>query len=149
MVQKIAALLLALPLGLAAQNPVFTAPTKGVVAKVTIMAISSTVHQAFAGNQDTYLADVALKEGHEMARVIDLYSGNGSPIRRSVLLDRKQLAMHLVRQPNCDIVSSKFFLGPTDYDVFDAASRSALSANPDAVLPCYRVVHDQTKLAKN
>lgn len=144
-----AALLLVLPLGLAAQNPVFTTPTKNLTAKVSIMAISTSVRQEFAGNQDVYLADVTLKDGHQTARLIDLYSGNGSPIRRSILVDRKQLLMHLVRKPSCDIPSSKFFLGRTDYDIFDTASREALTATPDATLPCYLVIHDKTRLAKN
>ena len=144
-----AALLLLTPFSLAAENPVFTVPTKKLTAKVSIMAISTSIHQAFAGNQDTYLADVALKDGHETARLIDRYSGNGDPIRRSVLVDRKQLVMHLVRYPGCDIPASKFFLGRTDYDVFDAASRTVLTEKPDAIIPCYHVVHDQTKLAKN
>ncbi|SFR99836.1 hypothetical protein SAMN05421771_0422 [Granulicella pectinivorans] len=149
MTRLLAALALLLPLGLAAQNPVFVTPTKNVVAKVSIMAISTSIHQAFAGNQDTYLADVALKDGHQTARLIDRYSGNGDPIRRSILTDRKQLVMHLIRKPSCDMVSSSFFLGRTDYDVFDTASRLALSQTPDAVIPCYLVVHDHTKLAKN
>jgi len=149
MTRRLAALALLLPLGLAAQNPVFFTPQKNVVAKVSIMAISTSVHQAFAGNQDTYLADVALKDGHQTARLIDRYGGNGDPIRRSILLDRKQLVMHLIRKPSCDIVSSNLFLGRTDYDIFDTASRTALAQTPDAVLPCYYVVHELTKLAKN
>jgi hypothetical protein len=144
-----AALLIALPFGLAAQNPVFTTPGKGLTAKVSIMAISTAVHQEFAGNQDTYLADVTLKDGHQTARLIDLYSGNGSPIRRSILIDREQLVMHLIRKPSCDIPTAKFFLGRTDYDVFDAGSRTLLASNPpDATIPCYLVDHDKTKLAK-
>jgi hypothetical protein len=149
MTRRLAALALLLPLGLAAQNPVFFTPQKNVVAKVSIMAISTSVHQAFAGNQDTYLADVALKDGHQTARLIDRYGGSGDPIRRSILLDRKQLVMHLIRKPSCDIVSSNLFLGRTDYDIFDTASRTALAQTPDAVLPCYYVVHELTKLAKN
>jgi hypothetical protein len=144
-----AALLIALPLSLFAQNPVFTTPTKNVVAKVSIMAISTTIHQAFAGNQETYLADVSLKDGHQTARLIDLYSGNGDPIRRSLLTDRKQFVMHLVRQPSCDIASNHFFLDRSDYNVFDTASRLALSQTPDAILPCYLIVHDKTRIAKN
>jgi hypothetical protein len=144
------ALPLVLPLGLAAQNPVFILPSKRVTAKVNIMAISTSAHQEFAGNQDVYLADVALKDGHETARLIDLYSGNGNPIRRSILVERKQFVMQLVRKPSCDIRVSNFFLGRTDYDVFDTASRSLLASTPqDSVIPCYLVDHDKTKLAKN
>jgi hypothetical protein len=144
-----AALLLVLPLVLAAQNPVYITPGKQLVAKVAIMAIGTAVHQEFAGNQDTYLADVALKDGHRTARLIDLYSGNGSPIRRSLLTERKPFVMHLIRQPNCDVASGRFFLGRTDYNVFDTASRAALAENPEANIPCYLVVHDKTRLAKN
>ena len=144
-----AALLFVLPLGLAAQNPVYLTPAKGVTAKVSIMALGTGVHQAFAGNQETYLADVALKDGHAMARLIDLYSGSGDPIRRSLLIDRKQFQMQLIRKPSCDIVTDKFFLGSTDQNIFDTASRTALAQNPGAVLPCYLVVHDKTKLVKN
>lgn len=144
------ALLLALPLGLTAQNPVFTTPTRKLTAKVSIMAISTAVHQEFAGNQDTYLADVTLKDGHQTARLIDLYSGNGSPIRRSILVERKQLVMHLIRKPSCDLPTANFFLGRTDYDVFDAGSRTLLDSSPaDTIIPCYLVVHDKTRLAKN
>ena len=149
MTRLLAAVFLAVsPLGLLAQNPVYDIPAKGIVANVSIMAIGTSIHQAFAGNQETYLADVALKDGHQTARLIDLYSGNGNAIRRSLLTDRREFVMRLIRKPSCDIAANKFFLGRTDYDIFDTASRTALAQNGDNPIPCYMVVHEATRLAR-
>lgn len=142
-----AALSLVAPLAAVAQNPVYTNPDKQIPAKVSIMAISTAVHQQFAGNQDTYLADVALKDGHQTARLIDLYSGAGSPIRRSLLTERRQFVMYLIRKHSCDIPNTNFFLDQTGYNIFDTSAPQALAATPD--VPCYMVVHDRTRLVKN
>jgi hypothetical protein len=43
------------------QNSVYTTPTSKQNATVTIMALSTSVHHDFAGNQQIYLADIELK----------------------------------------------------------------------------------------
>jgi hypothetical protein len=147
------ALLLALPLMGAtcslAQNPVFELAAKQQSAKVTIMAISVSVHHGYAGNREVYLADVELKgSSHQLAKVVDSYAASGVPIRRSILAERHVLEMRLIRDAECDTTGRDFFLGADDANLFDGATRAALQEKASAILPCFTAVHDATRLAK-
>ncbi len=114
----------------------------------TISAVSTSVHLN-SGNQEVYLADIAFKgNAHQLAKLVDTYSSGGSPILRSVLLERRLLQMTLIRNPTCDATGQSFFLGAGDSNVFDAGARSTLKELASETIPCFTVVHDATRLAK-
>ena len=132
-----------------AQNPVFETKAKERGATVSIMALTSAVHRGFSGNEDTYLADVGFKQGeHELARLVDFYPASANPIQRSVLTERHGLKMRLTRTPNCDTAYRNAMVATRDTNIFDASIRSTLSGQPDEVIPCFKVTHDSTRLAK-
>jgi hypothetical protein len=134
---------------LPAQKTVYetTPPQRG--ARVTILALSTSVHQNFAGNQDTFLADIAFKDGdHQTARLIDQYPSADSPIQRTLFTDHRQFNMRLIRTPRCDAPAKDFFLYAGDAYVYDGSARTTLAADPSAMIPCYKIVHRQTKLVK-
>ena len=134
---------------LSAQDIVYKAPQKGANAKVSIYALNNYVHQAFAGNQDIYLADIAFKDGqHQTARLVDLYSGAGSPIRHVLLTDHRVFRMRLIRTPDCDTPARSMLLGTYDQNIFDAGARTAIAGDPEASIPCFRIIHEDTKIIK-
>ena len=132
-----------------AQNPVFETKVKERGATVSIMALTSVVHRGFSGNEDIYLADIGFKQGeHELARLVDFYPASANPIQRSVLTERQNLKMRLTRTTNCDTPYKNVMVATREANIFDASVRTALSGQPDEVLPCFRVAHDATRLAK-
>jgi hypothetical protein len=133
-----------------------TAQTKNVFgdyakahkATVSILAVSTSTHQSWAGNQDVYLADISIKDGdHQLAKVVDQYEGYGYPIRPAVLRDRELLKMQIVRVTECDTLGSKIFL-PADARVFDASTRDTLRSHAGDMIPCYRTLHKTIKIIK-
>jgi hypothetical protein len=131
------------------QNPVYTTPTIKQSATVTIMALSTSVHHGFAGNQEIYLADIELKgKGHQVAKLVDSYSPSGPQIRRSILIEHHPLRMTLVRDADCDTTGQRFFLGTDEANIFDAATRDALKDHATEPIPCFNVIHEATRLAK-
>jgi len=134
---------------LSAQDIVYKASQKGATAKVSIYALNNYVHQAFAGNEDIYLADVTFKNApHQTARLVDLYSGYGSPIRHTLLADRRLFEMRLIRTPDCDTPARSMLLGTYDQNIFDQGAHTALAGDPEASIPCFRIVHEDTKILK-
>jgi hypothetical protein len=132
-----------------AQDIVYKAPQKGAPARVTIYALNNYVHQAFAGNEDIYLADVTFKnQPHQTARLVDLYSGYGSPIRHTLLAERRLFEMRLIRTPDCDTPARSMLLGTYDRNIFDQGARTALAGDPEAAIPCFRIIHEDTKIVK-
>jgi hypothetical protein len=133
----------------APQNPVFETKIKERQATVSIMALTAVTHRGFSGNQDTYLADIGFKQGeHELARLVDFYPQAANPIQRSILTDRHTLKMRLTRTPNCDAPYKDLLVATPSANIFDTSIRSTLAAQPDEVVPCFKVNHDATKLAK-
>ena len=131
------------------QNPVFETKVRERTATVNIMALTAVTHRGFSGNQDTYLADIGFKQGeHELARLVDFYPQAANPIQRSVLSDRHALKMRLTRTPVCDIPYKDVLVATPSANIFDASIRSTLAAQPDEVLPCFKVAHDATRLTK-
>ena len=123
----------------AERRSVFGNQSKPLKAKVSILAVSSSSRQSFAGNQEIYLADVQLKDGsHQFARLIDQYPGYGLPIRDSVLKAHPMLQMKVTREPECDLPGSRIYLGKVESAVFDGSVRDSLAAHRGrrcAVLP--------------
>ena len=68
-------------------------------------------------------------------------------MRQALLREHRTLQMELIRYEQCDVKAQEFFL-PNDPDmVFDANVRTELNG-AETIIPCYRVVHDATRLAK-
>ncbi|WP_128912130.1 hypothetical protein [Granulicella sibirica] len=144
-----AALSLAARLPGIAQKTVYETTPPQRSATVTVLALSTAVHQGFAGNQDTFLADIAFKDGdHQTARLIDLYPSSDNPIQRTLFTAHRQFHMRLIRTPRCDGPAKDFFLYQGDAYVYDGSARTTLAADPSALIPCYKIVHTQTKLIK-
>lgn len=83
-----------------------------------------------------------------MAKLMDTYSADGSPILASVLAERRPLLMTLSRNPECDAAGGSFLLGGPDAKIFDPRAAAALRAHASDVLPCFTVDHEATRLAK-
>jgi hypothetical protein len=133
-----------------AQNPVYELAAKPQSARVTIMALSASMHSAaYAGNQEVYLANIELKGGsHQLAKLVDTYPPAARPIRRAILAERYPLRMRLVRNEDCDTSGQSFFLGEDDANLFDASSRNVLKDNAAVRIPCFNVLHNATRLGK-
>ena len=131
------------------QNPVFETRAKERGATVSIMALTSAVHRGFSGNEDVYLADIGFKQGeHELARLVDFYPASATGIQRGILTERHSLKMRLTRTPNCDTAYRNAMVATPEANIFDGAVRAKLSAQPDEVIPCFKVNHDATRLLK-
>lgn len=131
-----------------AENPVYDYAAKHQKAEVSVLAISSSIHQS-SGNQEIYLADIHLNgTAHQMAKLVDVYPPMDMPIQRSVLIDRHVLRVTLTRNPECDATGQSFFLALGDSNIFDASTRSALNQQASEKIPCYNVLHGATRLAK-
>jgi hypothetical protein len=131
-----------------AQNPVYDTPNPQRV-EVSILAISSSI-KAGGGNQEIYLADVRFGANtHQMAKLVDAYSRlYSSPIQRFVLVNRHPLRMTLVRDSSCDSTGNDFFLAPGDSNIFDPSTRNVLKDKASEEIPCFKVIHEATRLAK-
>jgi hypothetical protein len=135
--------------GAIAENPVYDFTAKQQKAEVSILAISSSVHSGAGGNQEIYLANIVLRGGaHQMAKLVDAYPSLYFSIQRSILTDRHLLRMTLVRNTTCDSIGKGFFLEPDDTNIFDPSARSALNDQASERIPCFKVIHDATRLAK-
>ena len=73
------------------------------------MALVSAAHTAYAGNQDTYVGRLYLphdkgveKDEGRLALLVDRYSGAGERIRRSALVEHRELEMRVRRDESCD-----------------------------------------------
>ncbi len=137
-------------LGVCAERPsAFTNQSKPEQATVTMLALSSSSRQSFAGNREIYLARLrAGKEDHQFVRLVDQYPGYGLPIRDSLLRGRTLFSLKVTREPDCDLPGSQISLAPTDQVVFDGSVRDTLAAHQVDLVPCYKALHNTIKLAK-
>ena len=118
-------------------------------AQVTLLAVSSSSRQSFAGNQEIYLADLQTKQGdHQFVRLVDQYPGYGLPIRDSLLRDGTLFTMRVTREPECDVPGAQIYLAPTDAVVFTASARDSLQARGTNLVPCYKALHSTIRIAK-
>ncbi|SEB61833.1 hypothetical protein [Terriglobus roseus] len=135
--------------GRAAKPSPFTNQSKPMTATVSILAMSSSSRQSFAGNQEVYLATVEVKGGgREFARVIDQYPGFGLPIRTSLLRDRTLFKMKVTREPECDLSGAKIFLTQGDSAIFDGSVRDTLRTHANDAVPCYKALHETIEITK-
>ncbi len=119
------------------------------MAEVTLLAVSSSSRQSFAGNQEIYLADLQTKQGdHQLVRLVDQYPGYGLPIRDSLLRDRTLFTMRVTREPECDLPGTQVFLAPTDQVVFSGSVRDSLQSRGTELVPCYKALHNTIRIAK-
>lgn len=133
----------------AARPTPFTNQSKPMKAHVRILAVSSTSHQSFAGNQDVYLADVSTKATeHQLVKLVDQYPGFGLPIRQDLLHNQQLFDMQVTREPECDAVATDIFLRPGDSVLYDASVRDTLTTHAADAIPCYKTLHQTIKLAK-
>jgi hypothetical protein len=126
----------------------FTNQSKPMTATVSILAMSSSSRQSFAGNQEIYLATVDVKGERRLARVIDQYPGFGLPIRTSLLRDRAIFKMKVTREPECDVPGAKIFLNQGDSAIFDGSVRDSLRTHANDSVPCYKALHQTIEIAK-
>jgi hypothetical protein len=130
------------------QNPVYDLNAKPEAVQVSILATSTSVHQNFAGSQEVYLADISSRrDAHRLAKLVDIYPSSELPIRRPLLIDRRLFGMKLTRDPECDATGDSFFLG-TESSIFDVDAPGLLRNHATAIIPCYKVDHHATRLAK-
>ncbi len=129
------------------QSP-FTNQSKPMKARVRILAVSSSSRQSFAGNQETYLADVELKGNHQFVKLVDQYPGFGLPIRRDLLRNQQVFGMKVTREPECDAPASTIYLRQGDATVFDGSVRDTLTTHAADAIPCYKTLHQTIALAK-
>ena len=73
---------------------------------------------------------------------------NGYSMRASLLRDHRTLKMHLIRQEQCDVIGQDFFLPRNPKRIFDESAQLRLKENAAMMIPCYLVVHEDTRLAK-
>jgi hypothetical protein len=129
------------------QNPVYEPAAKPQSAKVTILALSASLHSVYTATQEVYLADVEFKgRSHQLAKLVDTYPSAEQPIRRAILTEHHPLRMQLFRNEDCDATGQSFFLGDNDANLFDANSRNLLKNDAGATIPCYNVMHNATRL---
>ena len=127
----------------------FTNQSRPVSAQVTLLAVSSSSRQSFAGNQEVYLADLQTKDGdHQFVRLIDQYPSYGLPIRDSLLRNRTLFTIRVTREPECDVPGSQIFLAPSEKVVFNGAVRDTLQARGTEMVPCYRALHSTIQVTK-
>ena len=127
----------------------FTNQSKAEPARATMLAVSSSSRQSFAGNQEIYVAELQRRNGdRELVRLVDQYPGFGLGIRESLLRSRTLFSLRLTREPECDVVGSQVFLPSSDRAVFNPAVREALQARQADVVPCYRAIHGTIRIAK-
>ncbi len=146
----VGALLASCSLGAGAERPsAFTNQSKPKHATVTMLAVSTSSRQSFAGNREIYLADLATGKGeHQFVRLIDQYPGYGLPIRDSLLRDQTLFNLKVTREPECDLPGSQIVLAPTDRVVFNASVRDTLATHQADLVPCYKALHNTIRLAK-
>lgn len=127
----------------------FTNQSRPLSAQVTMLAVSSSSRQSFAGNQEIYLADLQTKKGDRVfVRLIDQYPGYGLPIRDSLLRDRTLLTMRVTREPECDLPAVQVFLAPSENVVFNESVRNTLQSRGSELVPCYKALHSTIRVAK-
>ncbi len=137
------------PIAVAATKPsAFANQSKPVKASATILAISSSSRQTFAGNQEIYLADLEIKGAHQFVRLIDQYPGFGLPIRTSLIRDRTVFSMQVTREPECDVPGSEIYLRDGASTVFNGSVRDSLASHQVDPVPCYKTLHQTISIAK-
>jgi hypothetical protein len=132
----------------ASKPSAFSNQSKPMTATVTVLALSSSSRQSFAGNQEVYLATVEVKGKREFARLIDQYPGFGLPIRTSLLRDRTLFKMKVTREPECDLPGAQIFLTQGDTAIYDASVRGSLQTHAADPVPCYRTLHQTIEISK-
>ncbi len=135
-------------IGSAAKPSAFANQSKPMKVKVTILAVSSSSRQSFAGNQEVYLADLETKGGHQFVRLIDQYPGFGLPIRQSLLRDRTLFKMQVSREPECDVPGSEIPLRPQGSAIYNGSVRDSLATHANDPIPCYKTLHQTIVVAK-
>jgi hypothetical protein len=129
------------------QSP-FANQSKPLKATATILAISSSSRQTFAGNQEVFLADLEIKGEHQFVRLIDQYPGFGLPIRTSLMKDRTLFKMQVTREPECDIPGAEIPLRDGASTIFNGSVRDSLLSHRGDTVPCYKTLHQTISIAK-
>ena len=135
---------------LTAQDAIYRAPIKPFKAVVRIVALSSSARQNFAGNQDTYFAEIhtGKEYGGRLVKLVDQYSDYDYPIRRSLLLAQRPLQMRLTRDESCDTRADYMHVSYELADTFDPSLPVRLEEQGTTLLPCFAVAHGATRLSK-
>ena len=115
---------------------------------MTILALSSSSRQTFAGNQDVYLVDIEIKGEHQFVRLIDQYPGFGLPIRTSLIQNRTVFKLRVTREPECDVPGAQIYLRQGEAVIFNGSVRDSLASRQTEPVPCYRSLHQTITVAK-
>jgi phosphopentomutase len=110
-------------------------------ATVTILALSSSSRQTFAGDQEIYLADLEIKGEHQFVRLIDQYPGFGLPIELSLIKNRTVFKLLVTREPECDVPGAQIYLRKGESEVFNGSVRDSLASRQTEAVPCYKTLH--------
>ena len=126
------------------QNPVYDRPVKELSVHVKILATSTAVHQNFAGNEYVYIANVtSSKLGTQMVKLVDKFPASEQPIRNDLLVEQRSFRMQISRDHSCDGA----FIG-NESQIYDASALKSLTPEERLQMPCYRIDHSATRLAK-
>ncbi len=144
--------------GLGAQGGgVYGGGGPAATARVEVVALVSSAHLAYAGNQDTYVGRVYLphdrgveRDEGRLALLVDRYSGAGERIRRSTLVAHQPLEMRLRRDESCDRRAREVSLKAKGAEVYQEDIRGILAERAEDPEPiaCYAVEHGATRLAR-
>ena len=124
-------------------------PKENPVAKpekitVTILAISTSTRQGFAGNEDNYLASLITQQGaSQLIRLSDWSKSAGSGVPAMAVGQKFHLLA--TRTPWCDSSSRNFFLPVS------AEERAQLLPidQGDLPIPCYRDQHESIRAVRD
>ncbi len=150
-----AAGMLGLSAGAGGQGGVYGPGAPAETARVEIVALVSAAHTAYAGNQDTYVGRIYLphdkgveKEEGRLALLVDRYSGAGERIRRSALVEHRELEMRVRRDESCDRRAKEVTLKAKGAEVYRDDLRGILQERADDPEPiaCFAVEHGATRL---
>jgi hypothetical protein len=139
-----------LTMGWAASKPkqsAFGSQSKPEKATATILALSSSSRQTFAGDQEIYLADLEIKGEHQFVRLIDQYPGFGLPIELSLIKSRTVFKLQVTREPECDVPGSQIYLRQGESVIFNGSVRDSLASRQTEPVPCYKTLHQTIAVA--
>ncbi len=132
----------------AAKQSPFANQSKPVKATATILAISSSSRQTFAGSQEIYLADLEIKGEHQFVRLIDQYPGFGLPVRQDLMKSQTLFKLQVTREPECDVPGAEIFLRDGGNTIFNGSVRDSLAQHHADPVPCYKTLHQTISIAK-
>lgn len=116
-------------------------------AHVQVLALVSSTHQVYAGDQQNFVAALLGKDGtEEPVLLVDQFRAAGDPIKPSLLRGHAKFGMRLTRQERCDHSAAETYTMLDPLKTYDAGVLEGLKEHGPAILPCFMVDHEQTRV---